>query len=172
MRRVHGFLAGESDRRPAAAAAKGSGHWLRLAIIVIVIVVTSAAVLSPLVISWAIHVSQNSTRVEEMVRFFLYIRLRVYYLARRTIVWKVTLFLPRQSLTPLVEIMTKNVSYCPFPLAHTSKGGCFLPCSALDWLQHPTLRTIKPKLSYVLIVINLIAGIAFTFVWTALRKSQ
>ena len=80
MRRVHGFLAGESDRRPAAAAAKGSGHWrarLRLAIIVIVISVTSAVVLSPFAISWVIHVSQNSTRVEEMVRFFLYIRLRV-----------------------------------------------------------------------------------------------
>ncbi|XP_065829458.1 uncharacterized protein [Oscarella lobularis] len=141
---VPSLVASESDRRPAAAAAKGSGYWqarLRLAIIVIVISVTSAVVLSPFAISWVIHVSQNSTRVEEMN-------------------------------DRLEEIMTNNVSYCPYPLAHTSKGGCFLPCSALDWLQHPTIRTIKPKLSYVLIVINLIAGIAFTFVWIALRKSH
>ncbi|XP_065829469.1 uncharacterized protein [Oscarella lobularis] len=72
----------------------------------------------------------------------------------------------------LEEIMTKNVSYCPYPLDHTSKGGCSLPCSALNWFQDPTIRMIKPTLNYVLILINLIAGIAFTFVWIALKKSH
>ena len=82
MRRVVFFMAGKKE-----PAAKGSGHWqarLRLAIIVTVIVVTSAAVLSPFVISWALHASTNGTRVQEMVQYAFFL------LTYRTVVFIVS----------------------------------------------------------------------------------
>ena len=93
---------------------------------------------------------------------------------RRTLVWEVTrcLSFVVSSLIPLVEIIKGNFSHCPYPLAHTSRGGCFLPCSAIKWLNHPTIRAVEPELSYVRILIDLIAGILFTFVWIALRNTQ
>ncbi|XP_065829464.1 uncharacterized protein [Oscarella lobularis] len=143
--RVSLVTTGESDDRapPVAKVSQGGSGRARLQLAVIVTVV---AIASAVVLSpfVILIVSQASTNGT-----------RVDEMNAR-----------------LEEIMKGNFSHCPYPLAHTSKGGCFLPCSAMKWLRHPTLRAVEPELRYVMSLINLIAGILFTFVWIALRNTH
>eukprot|EP00118_Oscarella_pearsei_P022973 m.269794 g.269794 ORF g.269794 m.269794 type:complete len:252 (+) comp40540_c0_seq45:43-798(+) len=73
--------------------------------------------------------------------------------------------------TLLRELMKHNYSECLYPLAPNHRGGCFLPCSEIEWATHPTERVAQKVLRCTSIVLTVVPGITFTLVWIKLGKS-